>query len=74
MAVVNEKDKVAMVIVVDNGLSAAGAQLYKKIRFSTVRTDATDDAILAVATEFAGLLAPALSKVQREDTGTLANA
>ena len=39
MAVVNLKDKVAMVLVVDNGLSAAGAQLYKKIR-SGARDDA----------------------------------
>ena len=74
MATPNQKEKSVMVLAVNGGMNASGGAVKKHLRFSTIRTTATDDAILAVGTEFAGLLSTELISISREDTGRLFNA
>ena len=71
MAVTNNKSKTTLVLVVSGDVKANGEYARKTIRFTTLRTTATDDAVYSLANDFASLLSSQLYEVRREDIGEL---
>ena len=71
MAVTLNKDKTALAMVVFGEMKANGEYARKTIRFTTLRTTATDDAVYSLANDFASLLSSQLYEIRREDIGEL---
>ena len=73
MAVVKTPQESRIGIVVANGVSASGANLFRTFRFSNVKPAAPDQDMYDVAFSLAGLMASALSEITRTDEANLAS-
>ena len=71
MAVVKMPQESRIGIVVANGVSATGANLFKTLRFSNVKPAALDQDLFDVASSLSGLMANALSEITRTDEANL---
>ena len=58
-------------IVLDNGVSASGAQLTKTVKYPDVRAAATDNAVKDVADAISGAMSLAVMSVIRNKSGEL---
>ena len=67
MAVVNTPQESRIGIMVANGVSATGANLFKTLRFSNVKPTALDQDLYDVAISLSGLMAAALVAINRTD-------
>ena len=73
MAVVKTPQESRIGIKVANGTSASGAAQYKTLRFSNVKTAATDQDLFDVGSSIAGLQSAVLAGITRTDEADLAN-
>ena len=71
MAVVKTPQESRIGIVVANGVSATGANLFKTLRFSNVKPNATEQEMYDVAVSLSGLMAAALVEITRTDEADL---
>ena len=71
MAVVKTPQESRIGIVVGNGVSASGANLFKTLRFSNVKPAALDQDLYDVAFSLSGLMATALAEITRTDEADL---
>jgi hypothetical protein len=73
MAVVKTPQETRLGIKVENGVSGAGAPVFKTLRFSNVKPSATDQEVLDTGVTFAALQGKALAAIIRTDDATLAS-
>ena len=71
MAVVKTPQDSRIGIKVENGLSGAGAPVFKTLRFGNVKPAATDDNVLEIANGIATLQGKALADIIRTDEAIL---
>ena len=71
MAVVKTPQESRIGIMVANGVSATGANLFKTLRFSNVKPAAIDQDLYDVAVSLSGLMAAALVAINRTDDAAL---
>ena len=71
MAVVKTPQDSRIGIMVANGVSSTGANLFKTLRFSNVKPTAIDQDVYDVAVSLAGLMASSLVEIIRTDEADL---
>jgi len=74
MAVNKVPQGAVMSIKVQAGLTTAGAPAYKTLRFSSVKSSATDADFYEIANAVAGLQSYPMTGIERIDTANLVNA
>jgi len=60
-----------LILCMDNGLSSTGAQLIKNRTYSSMKSDAVNDDVYAVAQSLIGLTSKTNISVLRRDTAEL---
>ena len=73
MAVVNTPQESRIGIMVANGVSATGANLFKTLRFSNVKPASSDQDLFDVGSSIGGLQGAALVAIIRTDEADLSN-
>jgi len=68
MAVTSTSIASDLVLVMDNGVSTSGMPLSKNRTYKSIKTDATDDAVYAVAQSLIGLQSKINNFIQRRNT------
>ena len=71
MAVVKTPQDSRIGIVIANGVSSTGANLFKTLRFSNVKPTAPDQDLYDVAVSLSGLMASSLVEIIRTDEADL---
>ena len=72
MAAVSNVYDVKLQVRLDNGLTASGAQAVKSVSISQIKTDATDDQLLAAGEALGSLADSELIGVRKVETTDLA--
>lgn len=71
MAAVSKVYDVKLQVRLDNGLTASGAQAVKSVSISQIKTDATDDQLLAAGEALGSLADSELIGVRKVETTDL---
>ena len=71
MAVVKTPQGSRIGIMIANGVSSTGANLFKTLRFSNVKPAAIDQDVYDVAVSLSGLMSAALVEIIRTDEADL---
>lgn len=74
MAVTSNKVVSAMTLKYKTGVNTSGKDVFKSQKFSTIKLDAADDNLYAVAQALGGLLNYPVAEVQRQDQNTILGA
>lgn len=74
MAVTQNPIKKTLQLKVKTGVDTNNKDVFKTLSFSSIKTDAADDSVYAVATAIGGLLDTPISSFMVADTAELINA